>query len=166
MLAMTIIQRGFCRLMRMLSSTVLLKCPIANDCYRNVAEGNDDVDDDEALPHWLFLRGPRVAILILSWIITLYTLWQMVEMHEIVSGKRFDRYHELGASQPWQEWTRILSRWGELEGIQFAVLILLGKSDDGTPLVAKVLRTGPENEPISSKVQDSIGWTGRTGVEL
>jgi amino acid permease len=37
-----------------------------------------------------------VVILILSWIITLYTLWQMVEMHEMVPGKRFDRYHELG----------------------------------------------------------------------
>lgn len=34
--------------------------------------------------------------MVLSWIITLYTLWQMVEMHEIVPGKRFDRYHELG----------------------------------------------------------------------
>ncbi|WOK96546.1 lysine histidine transporter 1-like isoform X1 [Canna indica] len=33
--------------------------------------------------------------MILSWIITLYTLWQMVEMHEMVPGKRFDRYHEL-----------------------------------------------------------------------
>jgi amino acid permease len=32
----------------------------------------------------------------LSWIITVYTLWQMVEMHEMVPGKRFDRYHELG----------------------------------------------------------------------
>uniref|UniRef100_A0A453S0W1 Amino acid transporter transmembrane domain-containing protein n=1 Tax=Aegilops tauschii subsp. strangulata TaxID=200361 RepID=A0A453S0W1_AEGTS len=31
-----------------------------------------------------------------SWIITVYTLWQMVEMHEMVPGKRFDRYHELG----------------------------------------------------------------------
>jgi len=41
-------------------------------------------------------RGPGVTILILSWIITLYTLWQMVEMHEMVPGKRFDRYHELG----------------------------------------------------------------------
>ncbi|EXC31371.1 hypothetical protein L484_017652 [Morus notabilis] len=40
--------------------------------------------------------GPGVAILILSWIITLYTLWQMVEMHEMVPGNRFDRYHELG----------------------------------------------------------------------
>ncbi|XP_052197765.1 lysine histidine transporter 1-like [Diospyros lotus] len=40
--------------------------------------------------------GPGVAILILSWIITLYTLWQMVEMHEMVPGRRFDRYHELG----------------------------------------------------------------------
>ncbi|KAM0055602.1 putative amino acid transporter, transmembrane domain-containing protein [Helianthus debilis subsp. tardiflorus] len=40
--------------------------------------------------------GPGVTVLIISWVITLYTLWQMVEMHEIVPGKRFDRYHELG----------------------------------------------------------------------
>ncbi|KAL7149211.1 hypothetical protein ABFS83_05G024500 [Erythranthe nasuta] len=40
--------------------------------------------------------GPGVTVMILSWIITLYTLWQMVEMHEMVPGKRFDRYHELG----------------------------------------------------------------------
>ena len=32
----------------------------------------------------------------ISWVITLYTLWQLVEMHEMVPGKRFDRYHELG----------------------------------------------------------------------
>jgi len=37
-----------------------------------------------------------VTVMILSWVITLYTLWQMVEMHEMVPGKRFDRYHELG----------------------------------------------------------------------
>ncbi|CAN0924662.1 Lysine histidine transporter 1 [Linum grandiflorum] len=40
--------------------------------------------------------GPGTVILVLSWVITLYTLWQMVEMHEMVPGKRFDRYHELG----------------------------------------------------------------------
>ncbi|XP_016434982.1 lysine histidine transporter 1 isoform X1 [Nicotiana tabacum] len=40
--------------------------------------------------------GPGVAVLVISWIITFYTLWQMVEMHEMVPGKRFDRYHELG----------------------------------------------------------------------
>ncbi|XP_054787241.1 lysine histidine transporter 2-like [Prosopis cineraria] len=40
--------------------------------------------------------GPGVVVLILSWAITLFTLWQMVEMHEMVPGKRFDRYHELG----------------------------------------------------------------------
>ncbi|CAI9775307.1 unnamed protein product [Fraxinus pennsylvanica] len=40
--------------------------------------------------------GPGITILILSWLITFYTLWQMVEMHEMVPGKRFDRYHELG----------------------------------------------------------------------
>ncbi|KAL2622944.1 hypothetical protein R1flu_003149 [Riccia fluitans] len=36
------------------------------------------------------------VVLVLSWVITLFTLWQMVEMHEMVPGKRFDRYHELG----------------------------------------------------------------------
>ncbi|XP_028794071.1 lysine histidine transporter 1-like [Neltuma alba] len=40
--------------------------------------------------------GPGVIVLVLSWTITLFTLWQMVEMHEMVPGKRFDRYHELG----------------------------------------------------------------------
>ncbi|KAK8938755.1 Lysine histidine transporter 1 [Platanthera zijinensis] len=41
-------------------------------------------------------RRPGVPILILSWIITMYMPWQMVEIHEMVLGKRFDRYHELG----------------------------------------------------------------------
>jgi len=41
-------------------------------------------------------RGPGVTILILSWICTLYTAWQMIEMHEPEPGKRLDRYHELG----------------------------------------------------------------------
>ncbi|KAH6758571.1 lysine histidine transporter 1 [Perilla frutescens var. frutescens] len=40
--------------------------------------------------------GPGLTVLVISWIVTLYSLWQMVEMHEIVPGKRFDRYHELG----------------------------------------------------------------------
>ncbi|EEF51835.1 lysine histidine transporter 1 [Ricinus communis] len=40
--------------------------------------------------------GPGAAVMVLSWLITLYTLWQMVEMHETKEGKRLDRYHELG----------------------------------------------------------------------
>ncbi|OWM90579.1 hypothetical protein CDL15_Pgr014882 [Punica granatum] len=40
--------------------------------------------------------GPGITVLTMSWIITLFTLWQMVQMHEMVPGKRFDRYHELG----------------------------------------------------------------------
>ncbi|MFS8032235.1 putative amino acid transporter, transmembrane domain-containing protein [Helianthus anomalus] len=40
--------------------------------------------------------GPGVAVMVISWIVTVYTLWQMIEMHEMVPGKRFDRYHELG----------------------------------------------------------------------
>lgn len=42
------------------------------------------------------VRGWGVTILLLSWICTLYTAWQMIEMHEPEPGKRFDRYHELG----------------------------------------------------------------------
>lgn len=34
--------------------------------------------------------------MVLSWVVTLYTMWQMIEMHEMVPGKRLDRYHELG----------------------------------------------------------------------
>ncbi|OIS97887.1 PREDICTED: lysine histidine transporter-like 2 [Nicotiana attenuata] len=40
--------------------------------------------------------GAGVMVMLLSWIITFYTIWQMVEMHEMIPGKRFDRYHELG----------------------------------------------------------------------
>ncbi|XP_076889477.1 lysine histidine transporter 1-like [Bidens hawaiensis] len=40
--------------------------------------------------------GFGIMVLFMSWVITLYTLWQMVQMHEMVPGKRFDRYHELG----------------------------------------------------------------------
>ncbi|KAL5175234.1 Lysine histidine transporter 1 [Glycine soja] len=43
-----------------------------------------------------YAMGPGTVILLLSWMITLFTLWQMVEMHEMVPGVRFDRYHELG----------------------------------------------------------------------
>ncbi|XP_043722534.1 lysine histidine transporter-like 5 [Telopea speciosissima] len=39
---------------------------------------------------------PGIAILGLSWVVTLYTLWQLVELHECVPGHRFDRYPELG----------------------------------------------------------------------
>lgn len=35
-------------------------------------------------------------MLVVSWSITLYTLWQMVELHEAVPKKRFEKYHELG----------------------------------------------------------------------
>ncbi|KAL8547047.1 hypothetical protein ACS0TY_006680 [Phlomoides rotata] len=41
-------------------------------------------------------RVPGATTLVIFWIITLYTLWQMVYMHEFVPGKCFDRYHEMG----------------------------------------------------------------------
>ncbi|XP_043722532.1 lysine histidine transporter-like 5 [Telopea speciosissima] len=39
---------------------------------------------------------PGIAILGLSWLVTLYTLYQLVQLHECVPGQRFDRYYELG----------------------------------------------------------------------
>lgn len=41
-------------------------------------------------------RGPGTLALVVSWCITLYTLWLMIELHECVPGKRFDRYRDLG----------------------------------------------------------------------
>ncbi|CAM8951447.1 unnamed protein product [Rhodiola kirilowii] len=40
--------------------------------------------------------GPGIAVLVASWCITLNTMWQMIQLHECVPGKRFDRYYELG----------------------------------------------------------------------
>ncbi|KAG2253922.1 hypothetical protein Bca52824_084058 [Brassica carinata] len=40
--------------------------------------------------------GPGIVAIMLSWLITFYSLWQMVQLHESVPGKRFDRYSELG----------------------------------------------------------------------
>ena len=36
-----------------------------------------------------------MVTLVLSWVISLYTLHQLVALHEF-EGKRFNRYHELG----------------------------------------------------------------------
>lgn len=40
--------------------------------------------------------APGVIAIVMSWIITFYSLWQLVELHEAAPGRRFDRYHELG----------------------------------------------------------------------
>ncbi|XP_070048621.1 lysine histidine transporter-like 5 isoform X2 [Nicotiana tomentosiformis] len=39
---------------------------------------------------------PGIGMIIISWFVTLYSLWQLVNLHEHVPGKRFDRYPELG----------------------------------------------------------------------
>ncbi|XP_038694838.1 lysine histidine transporter-like 5 [Tripterygium wilfordii] len=50
------------------------------------------------LPYALSQLGwaPGILAIIFSWLITYYSLWQLVELHEVVPGKRFDRYPELG----------------------------------------------------------------------
>lgn len=40
--------------------------------------------------------GPGTVVMILSWCITLNTMWQMIQLHECVPGTRFDRYNDLG----------------------------------------------------------------------
>ncbi|KAJ8445364.1 hypothetical protein Cgig2_010722 [Carnegiea gigantea] len=40
--------------------------------------------------------GPGTVVMILSWCITLHTMWQMIQLHECVPGTRFDRYNDLG----------------------------------------------------------------------
>ena len=35
-------------------------------------------------------------MILVSWLVTFYSLWQLVQMHELVPGKRFDRYFDLG----------------------------------------------------------------------
>lgn len=40
--------------------------------------------------------GPGITVMILSWCITLNTMWQMIQLHECVPGVRFDRYIDLG----------------------------------------------------------------------
>ncbi len=41
-------------------------------------------------------RGPGIVVLILSWIITLFSFWQLIQLHERLPNRRFNRYHELG----------------------------------------------------------------------
>ncbi|XP_027348463.1 lysine histidine transporter-like 5 [Abrus precatorius] len=50
------------------------------------------------LPYAISQLGwiPGIAAIVVSWLVTFYTLWLLVEMHELVPGKRFDRYYELG----------------------------------------------------------------------
>ncbi|KAF9592020.1 hypothetical protein IFM89_011603, partial [Coptis chinensis] len=40
--------------------------------------------------------GPGTMVLVISWCITLFTIWQMIQLHECVPGTRFDRYYQLG----------------------------------------------------------------------
>ncbi|CAI0552543.1 unnamed protein product [Linum tenue] len=40
--------------------------------------------------------GPGTMVLVLSWCLTLNTMWQMIQLHECVPGTRFDRYIDLG----------------------------------------------------------------------
>ena len=42
------------------------------------------------------LRGPGTMVLVLSWCMTLNTMWQMIQLHECVPGTRFDWYIDLG----------------------------------------------------------------------
>ncbi|XP_041999636.1 lysine histidine transporter 1-like [Salvia splendens] len=75
--------------------------------------------------------GPGVTVLVVSWIVTLYSLWQMVEMHEMVPGRRFDRYHELGQyafGQKLGVWIVVPAQLTVLVGLNTVYLITGGQS--------------------------------------
>ncbi|CAA3022785.1 lysine histidine transporter-like 6 [Olea europaea subsp. europaea] len=40
--------------------------------------------------------GPGSFTMVLSWCITLHTMWEMIQLHEHEPGIRFDRYYDLG----------------------------------------------------------------------
>lgn len=45
---------------------------------------------------WYLYRTAGILAIVISWVITFYSFWQLIILHEIVPGKRFDRYPELG----------------------------------------------------------------------
>ncbi|KAL7184189.1 hypothetical protein ACSBR2_026356 [Camellia fascicularis] len=51
-----------------------------------------------SLPYAMAYLGwvPGTMLLVLSWCITLNTMWQMIQLHECVPGVRFDNYYDLG----------------------------------------------------------------------
>jgi hypothetical protein len=103
---------------------------------------------------WVYFRGPGVAVLVLSWIITLYTLWQMVEMHEMVPGKRFDRYHELGQHAFGEKlglWIVVPQQLMVEVGVNIVYMITGGKSVTNCstvtlPLLGQLQLTGEFNQ--------------------
>lgn len=75
--------------------------------------------------------GPGVLALLVSWVVTLFTLWQMVEMHEAVPGRRFDRYHELGQEafgEKWGLWIVIPLQLVVEVGVDIVYMVTAGKS--------------------------------------
>ncbi|KAF9603581.1 hypothetical protein IFM89_037080, partial [Coptis chinensis] len=52
--------------------------------------------DNLVLSESVMVRVPGIIAITLSWLITLFSLWQLVELHEVQPGKRYDRYPELG----------------------------------------------------------------------
>ncbi|XP_047331596.1 lysine histidine transporter-like 6 [Impatiens glandulifera] len=40
--------------------------------------------------------GPGIVVMVVSWCVTLNTMWQMIQLHECVPGTRFNRYYHLG----------------------------------------------------------------------
>ncbi|XP_042036109.1 lysine histidine transporter 1-like isoform X2 [Salvia splendens] len=86
-----------------------------------------------SLPYAMSQLGwaPGVFFLALSWLVTLYSLWQMVEMHELVPGRRFDRYHELGQHAFGQKlgiWIIVPIQLVVLAGLNIVYLITGGTS--------------------------------------
>ncbi|KAL3142007.1 hypothetical protein ABBQ32_004648 [Trebouxia sp. C0010 RCD-2024] len=79
----------------------------------------------------VYLGWPAgVTIMTLSWIATLYTLYQMCALHE-VAGRRFNRYHELGQYAMGRRaglWTVIPCQLIVMIGLDIVYCVTAGKS--------------------------------------
>ncbi|XP_049359496.1 lysine histidine transporter 2-like [Solanum verrucosum] len=92
--------------------------------------------------------GVGVTVMVLAWVITLYTLWQMVQMHEMVPGKRFDRYHELGQEAFGEKlglWIVVPQQLLVEVGVNIVYMVTGGKS------LQKIYETGcPNCHPLKT----------------
>jgi amino acid permease len=80
----------------------------------------------------VYLGWPAgVVIMTLSWVATLYTLWQMCDLHQIEGGRRFNRYHELGQyaiGRKWGLWIVIPCQLIVMVGLNIVYCVTAGKS--------------------------------------
>ncbi|GFP94884.1 lysine histidine transporter-like 6 [Phtheirospermum japonicum] len=68
-----------------------LECPFKSPFLLEVICSQYRVEYD-----YLKQEKDGITIMNMSWLVTWYTVWQLIQLHESDTGQRFDRYTELG----------------------------------------------------------------------